>query len=236
VAATTLTPVRALRQPRRLDGRALAGLFLTVVSIFGAMLFWSTSSRTRPVVIATGELPAGAQLAEHDLAVAQVAVDDSVYRAAVPGADRLRLVGRQLSEPAHAGQVLVRPQVATRPPLAPDQMAVTIPVSADVAPGLRVRPGALVDVFVTYAKGTPGAQAQLVVERASVYDVAYDDRRVLANPNAAASGGPGDDAGRVPAGVPVAVTLAVTRAEAERLAGARWGGSLDIAVLPAPGP
>jgi Flp pilus assembly protein CpaB len=233
VAATTLTPARALRQPRRLDGRAVAGLFLTAISTFGALLFWSSASDTRAVLVATRARPAGAQLGPSDLAVARVRMEDALYRVAIPAEERAQVVGRQLADPVHAQQVLVRAQVSARPPLAPDQVAFTIPVSADTAAGLRVRPGDPVQVLATLRKGTADAQTDTVLERAVVYEVAYDDRRGPAS--VPAPGAEGDGIWRGGAAVPVAITLAVSRAEVNRLATARWNGNLDVVILPPEG-
>jgi Flp pilus assembly protein CpaB len=233
VATTTLTPARALRQPRHLDGRALLGLFFTVISIFGALLFWSAASETRAIVIATRDRPAGAQLTSDDLAIAHARVDDAVYRAAIPAAERAQLVGRQLAEPVHAQQVLVRAQVAGRAPLAAEQVAFTIPMNADTAAGIRLRQGDEVQVLVTLGKGTASTRTETVLERAAIYDVAYDERRGIGSPAAASGAGPGGEGvGRSWSGVPTTLTLAVTRAEAHRLANARWNGNLDVVQLP----
>jgi len=233
VAATTLTPARVLRPPRHVDGRALAGLFLTVVSVLGALVFWNATSDTRPVVIATRDRPAGAQLTAGDLAVARVRVDDAVYRAAVPATDRGQLIGRPLAEPVHAQQVLVRAQLGSRPALAADQLGAIIPVSPDTAPGLRVRPGDAVQVLVTLDKGKAESHTDVVLERAVVLDVGYDERRSGPGPVPAAVGSaPGDGLGRSGTGQPTTITLAVTQAEARRLATARWNGSLDVLSLP----
>lgn len=232
MAATTLSPARVLQQPRHFDGRAIVGLFLTVISVFGAMFFWSATSDTRSVLVATRDHPAGTQLTPSDLAVAQVRVDEAIYRAAVPATERDQWVGRPLAEPVHAQQMLVRAQFASRPPLAPDQVAMTIPLSTDVAPGLRMRPGDAVQVIATLNKGTSEPRTETAVQRAVVYDVAYEERRTMGNAEAAAGTGADLGARRGP-GMPIAITLAVTADEARDLADARWNGSLDIVLLPA---
>lgn len=232
MAATTLSPTRALRQPRRFDGRALVGLFLTAVSVFGALFLWSATSGTRGVLVATRDRPAGTLLADNDLAVARVRVDDDIYRAAIPESERKQLTGRPLAEPVHAQQVLVRAQFASRPPLAPDHVAMTIPLSADVAPGLRLRPGDAVQVIATLNKGTPNPRTETAVERAVVYDVAYEERRTTVSPELATGGTGADLGGRRGPGAPITITLAVTTNEAGKLASARWNGSLDVVILP----
>src|SRR5690348_10966855 len=128
MAATVLSPARALRQPRRLDLRAVFGLFLLLLATGGSIAFWSASSDTRAVLVAMLDLPAGATLTLADLAVARVRVDDAVYQAALPADAQSTVIGKQLAEPVHAQQLLVWPQLSTRPPIGPEQVALTIPV------------------------------------------------------------------------------------------------------------
>src|SRR5712692_1155189 len=71
MATAVLTPTRALRQARRLDLRAVFGLFLLLVATGGSIAFWSASSDTRAVLVATRDLPAGATLKLMDLAIAR---------------------------------------------------------------------------------------------------------------------------------------------------------------------
>ena len=125
MATTVLTPVRALRRPRHLDVRAVLGLLLLLVAIAGSVAFWSASSATQAVVVATRELPAGATLSDSDLAVARVRVDSSIYQQTVPASDLGSLAGKQVTEPMHVNQILVWPQVSSHLPLAPSQRQMT---------------------------------------------------------------------------------------------------------------
>src|SRR5689334_12472347 len=111
MVAATLSPARVLRRPRRTDPRAFIGLFLTVAALAGSISFWVSTSESRPVLVAVRDLPVGSTLRPNDLTVAYVRMDDNLYRATA-GADMLdALVGRQLSEPLHAQQILARAQV-----------------------------------------------------------------------------------------------------------------------------
>ena len=236
-ATAALSPTRALRRPRRLDARALTGIFLAVLSTVGALVYWSVASDTREVLVSARELPTGAVVGSSDLAIARVRVDDSLYSAALPATERAQVVGQQLAAPAFPQQVLVRAQLAARPPLAPDQLAITIPVSADTAVGGRLRPGDVVQVLVTLNPGKPESRTHIVLPRANVYDVGLDDRvAVIRTGSAGGSGGSG--AGERPGdqvrGAPATLTLAVTHEEARDLAWARWNGELDVALVPAP--
>lgn len=229
MAATTLSPTRALRQPRRLDLRAVFGIFLILVATGGSIAFWSASSDTRTVLVATRELPAGAMLTQGDLAIARVRVDDGIYSAAVPAAEQASVIGKQLAEPVHAQQILARAQISSRPALGPNQMALTVAVSSETAVGGRVRPGDAVQVLMTTNKGKPEAKTAVVLPRVAVYDVGHDQRSLVVNTSGAADS---DDRSSV-RGSLASLTLVVTQEQAVQLAQAKWSGELDVALLPA---
>ncbi len=224
MSSATLSPVRALRRPRRLDWRALFGLFLLLFATGGSITFWSSSSDTRAVLIATRDLPAGAELGIGDLAVARVRVDDAIYQAAVPAAELASLVGTQLAEPVHAQQLLVRAQFSTRPRLGANQLALTIAISPETSVGGRVRSGDAVEVLLTVDKGKPEARTTVVLPRAAVYDVGYDQRVTVVNT---------DPADHPAAQGPVKwLTLVVSQEQALQLTQAKGQGDLDVALLP----
>lgn len=226
MAVSALTPAQALRQPRRLDARAVVGLFLLLLAVGGSLAFWRSANDTRAVLVATRERPAGATLRPGDLAVAHLRLDESVYAAAVPAGDLESLVGRQLAEPLHAQQLVVPAQISARPRLGPEQVALTIPVAAQTAVGGKLRPGDQVRVIATRDRGRPESRTDVVLDRAVVYDTGREDRV------AALGGGLGEDAERARSGPLSSVTLVVTEEEAVRLAHARWNGDLDVALLP----
>ena len=226
MVAATLTPERAIRQPRRIDGRALVGLFLLFAAIAGAILFWQSVNDTRGVVIATRDLPAGATLSASDLAVARLRADDAVYAAAVPADGLSGLVGRQLAEPVHAQQLLVTAQIAAKPRLGPDQLVLTVPASPTTAAGGRVRPGDEVVVIASFDKGKATARTEVVIPRASVYDVGEDRPLTVVN-----TGG-SDAAARAGSGSIGWISLIVDRPQAVRLSDARVNAELSIGLLP----
>ena len=155
MVAATLSPARALRRPRRTDPRSLIGIFLTLAALAGSISFWVSNSESRPVLVATRDLPIGATVRAGDLSVAYVRMDDNLYRAAL-SADMLdSLVGRQLGEPMHAQQVLARAQVSDRLGLMPDQVAITIPaapMSGDVLPLLPPTDNTPIDTYAHLAQ------------------------------------------------------------------------------------
>jgi Flp pilus assembly protein CpaB len=227
MATTVLTPVRALRRPRHLDLRAVFGLLLLLVAIAGSVAFWSASSATQAVVVLTRELPAGATLSASDLAVAQVRVDGAIYQQTVPASDLGSLVGKQVTEPAHVDQILVWPQVSRHLPLAPSQMAFTIPVTADTAAGGRIRPGDVVEVLLTTGKGSSSPRSTVVLPRVTVYDVGYGGGITTINTTGSAVTGGSSREGSISW-----LTLIVTQSQALQLARAKWAGQLDVALRP----
>jgi len=224
MAVSALSPTRALHQPRRLDWRAFFGLFLLLLATGGSIAFWSASSDTRSVLVATRDLPEGAVLTAGDVATARVRVDDGMYQAAIPATDLTNVVGHPLAEPVHAQQMLVPAQLASRPALAPGQVAVTIAVHADTAVGGRLRPGDTVEVLATINQGKPEAQTTVVLPGATVYDVGRDQNLTVVNTGATDPSGTSG---------PIAwVTLVVNSDQAVQLTRAKWAGQLDVALLP----
>lgn len=223
MAAKALTPERVLRRPLRIDLRAVLSLLVTVAAIGGMLLYANSVAVTRPLLIVTRDLPAGAVLAATDLAVAQVRVDDEIYAAAIADDQLAQVIGSSLAEPAHAQQILIRAQVSGRPRLAPDQLALTIPVSAASAAGGQLREGDEVRVLLTRNTGKPDAETVVVLDRVRIYGVGYDERSIAINSAANARG----DAGPL-----ASITLIVTADQARALAGAKHGGELDVALLP----
>ena len=228
MAARALTPSRALHRPRHVDLRAVLGLFILLVATVGAVVAWSGATNSRAVLSSTRDLPAGTTLTSADLSVVRLHADAAVDAVALPAGSEDQLIGRTLAGPAYANQVLVRAQISSSPALAPGQVALSIPVSADSAVGGRLQAGDNVRVFVTTAKGTPAAKTTVVVEQATVLDVGYDPQVSTVG----AAGSASDGAGSTPPSAVRSLTLRVTLQQAQALAFARWNGALDVALLP----
>ena len=227
MAVAALSPTRALREPRRLDVRAVVGLLLMLLTVVGAVAFWSAASDTRDVLLATRDLPAGATLGPGDLTVGHVRVDDATYGAAI-SADQLQaIVGKPLGEPVHAHQLLVRQQLSSRPALQPGQLALTVPVSPATAAGGRIRTGDLVQVLVTTSKGKPESKTSVVLPSVTVYDIGFDQRSTIVNTSASSGSDSSNSQGSLST-----ITLVVTPEQALQLSQARWNGDLDAALLP----
>lgn len=222
--ASLSTTAGAIRRPRRADPRAIVGVFLTLAALGGSVAFWVSATDSRAVLVAAHDLPAGTTLRRTDFTIANVKVDDMLYSAAVPAEMLDGLVGRRLSEPMHAEQLLVRAQVADQSGLASDQVAITIPARPDSAVDGRLRAGDSVRVLLTVADKTRGqARTQEVLERAQVFEIGRDASL------SSSSLGEGSDVARGPI---ASVTLAVTADQAQKLAEARRSGELDILLLP----
>ena len=227
MATGTLAPGRAIRQPRRVNARAVLGVLVGLAAFVGATSFWVANSDARGVIVVTRELPAGRVIEAGDLTTSFVRVDDGVFVGALPASEAEGLVGKQLSEPAHAQQILSRGQLSRRPLLGPDQLAFSVAIAADSAAGGRIRAGDAVEVFLTTDKGRPEAKTSVVLESAVVYDVGYDANQLVA------SGGGAGETRTSGEGMLRSLTLAVSEAQAKALARAKWSGELDVALRPA---
>jgi Flp pilus assembly protein CpaB len=225
--SVALAPEGALRRPRRLDARRIAGVFVFCLSVLGGLLYWSSLTELRPFVVATRDLPAGATLGAADLTVARLHADDGLYAAAIPGAELDALVGRELAEPVHTQQLLVRAQLATGPRMGADEVALALPVDARAAVGGRLRPGDAVRVYVTRDRGRPESRTEVVLERALVLDVGRDEGQ------APVVAGGADGAGRAAGGPLAWLTVAVPAADGPRAAQALNDGAINVALLPA---
>ena len=196
VGSTALTPARAIHAPRRIDLRLVLGVFLAIAAMAGSVGFWTVTSESRAVIVATRDLPAGVAVRASDLAVARVRVDDSIYQAALPAESLDDVVGKQLAKPALAHQLLVRGQLARRAALEAGQLAMTVPIRPDTAVGGRIQVGDTVRVLLTTNKGKPDAKTTVVLSRVTVYDVGRDDRMTVVNTSSSSGNDRGTSQGQ----------------------------------------
>jgi Flp pilus assembly protein CpaB len=225
--ATTATR----RRPTRLavaawlDGRMLLGAALVAVSVAGGIIFWGASRETAPVLVAAADLPPGHVVQASDLTVAEVKLDARLSSLAMREAELNSVVGRTLGSGVHAGEMLVRPDLASGPTIGATEVGMTVPVNTDaVYSGLRQ--GDVVAVLATRDKDKPTSQTVTQVERAVVYELAREPGRLSVG---RASDGEQEERGLTN------VTLIVPRAEAERLAHAVVNWELTLALLPPQG-
>ena len=234
-ATQSLTPARAMRRHRlRADPRILLGILLIVLATAGGLAWAGSVNQGRGVIVATRDLPVGAIIGPGDLAVTSARLDDRVYAAAIPAADVAALIGRPVAEPIYANQQLVRGQIGAGPLLAGDQGAMTVAIKAEAAAGGRLKPGDQIQVIVTLDRGKPTARSEIVIDRATVYAVGRDERtRFVGGAGAAGEAGAGaSDSG----GALASVTLIATTDQRLALAQAKWGGEIDLVLLPPAAP
>ncbi len=227
MATLSLSPSRALHRPRHLDRRVLAGLFIVAATLSGSLAAWNGATAGHGVLEVTRALPAGAILAPTDLIAVSVRVDDDVLAGLVPAAGRAATVGRAVSEAIPAHSLLTRAGLAIQPPLGPDEMELTIPVTPQTALDGQIRVGDTVAVLWTQGKGTPQSKTNVLIDRAIVRGVGYDPGTASIN-----AGGADATAGH---GSVNAVTLVLTSAQAVAVAQAKWNGDLDVARVAANG-
>lgn len=207
------------------DGRLLFGVVLVAVSTIGGLVFWNATRETVPVVVASTDLFPGHILQASDLNIAEVKVDGELAALSIPGEDLNAVIGQSLSVTVHAGEMLVRPDLASGSLIGPDEVGITVPVDAE-AVYAGMRPGDAVTVLATRDVNSANSQTITLLERVDVYEISREPGRLAVSR--------GSDAGTEERGV-ANVTLIVPRAEAERLAHAVVTWRITLAILP-PGP
>lgn len=227
--AGTLSPARALRRSRHVDSRVLVGVLLTLLAIGGAMVVFNAANDSRGVLVATRDMPAGTILTASDLAVAHVRVDDNLYQAAWPEQALNQLVGKQLAEPVHPQEMLVREQISTQPTVPATDSLMTIPVSNASAVAGHIHPNDTVTVLATFDKGKPDSKTTVVLQRARVYDVGFDQSAGAVNTSSSTDSQAGQH-GQI---TTVTLILDDSQQQEAQLAQAKWNGDLDVVLLPA---
>ncbi len=219
MTAEAFAPARAARRPRRwfLSGRALMGAFLFGATLLAGLVMFRPS-HTQAVLVVTRDLAAGDVLGRDDVRVSDVRLEGSTYQAVMPAGELGRVVGKPVAQPAHEGELLSRAAVSGGRGLEPGQVAVALVPDTDKGRVAGVRPGGLVQVFVTYAPSdNTSARTEVVLRSARVYDVGYPEGAEEADPQAEW------------------LSLAVGEADAVRLVGALRSGEVDVALLPSGG-
>jgi Flp pilus assembly protein CpaB len=206
--------------PVRVDRRMLAGALLVAVSLAGGLLLWRSATHTTPILIAARDIPPGHVIQRDDFRIGEARLDGGLASLALTQADLEAAVGRTTSTTIHAGEMVVRPDLASGPVLGADEVAVTIPVAADtIYPGLR--PTDEVALLATSSAGRPESRTVTLLYRATVFAIGLE-RRVI---RSSTSDNPND-------GATVAnITLAVPRSEAEAIAHAVANATITVVLL-----
>ena len=204
----------------RTDVRLLVGLALVAVALVGGLSLWRQAQVTLPVVIAAREIAPGQLIERADLDLTQARLEGPLAALAFGEAELSTLVGSTAAGAIHAGELVVRPDLGTGPLIGPDQVAVTMPVQAD-AVYAQLRRGDDVAVMATSDEGKPQSLTQALLERATVFEVAFESSRVSLG-----GGGDSEQNGRL-----TNVTLLIPRSDAERVAHAVVNAQLTLLLL-----
>ncbi len=209
--------------PFPVDRRMLAGVLLVVVSLAGGLLLWRSATDTTPILVAARDIPPGHVIQRDDLRIGEARLDGGLASLALTEADLEATVGRTTSTTIHAGEMVVRPDLASGPVLGVDEVAVTIPVVADtIYPGLR--PTDEIALLATSNAGRPESATVTLLDRATVFAIGFERRLIRSS----TSDNPND-------GATVAnITIAVPRSEAEAIAHALTNATITVVLL-APG-
>lgn len=206
--------------PFRVDRRMLAGVLLVVVSLAGGLLLWRSATDATPILVAARDIPPGHVIQRDDLRIGEARLDGSLASIALSEADLEAAVGRTTSTTIHAGEMVVHPDLASGPVLGADEVALTIPVSADtIYPGLM--PTDQVALLATSNAGKLESKTVTLLDRATVFAIGLE-RRVI---RSSTSNDPND-------GATVAnITLAVPRSQAEAVAHAVANATITVVLL-----
>ncbi|MGH9014017.1 MAG: SAF domain-containing protein [Acidimicrobiia bacterium] len=163
-----LVPVRRRRQ------RGLAVLAV-LAAVAAALIFavWARGLGGRTDVLAAARtVDAGEVIADADLRVVRVAVDDDV--ATIPAEDRAEVVGKVAAITLFGGGLIQRDQVSSSVPLGRGEAIVGVLVKPGQGPLASLRVGTTVQVVETPpgSQAAPGTPPAVLAEEATVFAVA----------------------------------------------------------------
>ena len=201
---------RAMARTRRIDLRVVVGLLLFIVGILATSGLVRQAKERTPVLVATRPLDAGETLGPEDLRVAELGLGAGV--ATVSANELDTVIGRVLTAPLEAGQVLAPGAAASGPSLTAGQVALSVAVAPAHAAGGNLRAGDRVMLLGTTEPDRPTARTTVLLSEVVVIAVGQED-------------GPGADPN-------LTVTLAVSTDDASAVVQAANSGVLDLVLLP----
>jgi len=214
-AGTSERRLQRMAWPRP-DVRLLLGIALVVVAIVGGLAFWSETRITTPVVVAARPLTPGDTIGPADLVLVEARLEGPLAGLALGPEQRAGLAGQSVTAPIPAGGLVMPTAIGSGPRIGPDEVGVTIPVPTDtVFPGLRR--GNHVTLLGTSDPGRPSSLTSVLLEQATVFDVATEQRVSL---------GAGEAAG----GRITNVTVVVPRDVAMDVAHALTNGTVTLVL------
>lgn len=189
------------------DARIAVGLALVAVSVFGGLRLSGASTPSTSVLTVRSSIASGHRLAEGDLGVAEVHVDDRVLRTLLPANLRRQVIGRITQHGLRAGGLLDASSLTRRRGASRE---VTVPVTPEHALGGVLEAGDRVDLLATFDTSSDAARTITVTGGAEVVSVVRGDQ---------VFGG---------AGALSAVTLAVPADDAMFVVYAMRSGQIDL--------
>ena len=217
MALSALAAPRAVRRPREIDWRLIAGAVTALIGVVGVLVVVTTLvPEERTVVVAAHELAAGSTIGPTDLAATRVRLPEGLAAQTLPESELGTLVGRQVREPIHSQELVTRTRLsAPHATLGPGQVEVRLPPKPDAAVPDDLQPGDPVTILGTIAQGKAGSGTRVLVQRAPVVAV----RRDPAAGSTATGSRPLS-----------ALAVIVSQPEAQALADARANGELTVVL------
>ncbi|MEM8836433.1 MAG: Flp pilus assembly protein CpaB [Planctomycetota bacterium] len=141
----------------------LLAFFLIQAGTGSAAAEQSVSSRTKTVLFANADLPAGALLSEGDVIEEEVPLDLPIARRAIQPADKPSIIGKRLSQPVTNGSPLLYSYLAEVRDLdfSTNMRAMTIRVDETSTHAGLLMPEDMVDVIVSRPAPPPPPQANV---------------------------------------------------------------------------
>ena len=197
---------RRIERPRWVNVRTVFGLALFSGSVIAGQQLVSAPAPSTLVWVAANEIAPGSTLSASDLTTVEADLPPEAMEQYALASTPVE--GAYVARGIPAGQLVPLGSLSSEAPSASRQM--TVPVQAEHAVGGDLRSGDLIDILVTLDAGRPSARTSVLVSEAEVLGVVQ------------AAGSFGSE------GSPIGVTIAVSSADAPRLALALRTGEIDI--------
>lgn len=204
---------RRVARPPWANVRTVLGLVLFAAALLIGRSILEGAKTTVEVWAAAEDLRGDAPLAAADLVRAEVKLPEDVAAAYAPATEDV--TGAILVRPLVAGELVPNAWLSSGP-AAEAGRSMTIPVTPEHAVGGRLRAGDRVDVFATFDPGDVRARTSLLVRGVEVLDVVETGGLVVGEESV------------------VGLTVAVTPAEAARLAFAIRTAEVDVVLVSGP--
>jgi Flp pilus assembly protein CpaB len=204
---------RVAVQSRRIDLRVVVGLLLFIIGVLATSSLIRQAKQRTPVLVVAHSLQPGDTLTPNDLRVAELGLASGV--ATVPANNLNSVLGRVLTSPVEAGQVLSPGAISDGSSLAAGQVALSVPVAPAHAAGGSLRSGEHVMLLGTEDPDRPTAHTRVLLSSVEVIAVVTAE-------------GPGIEPN-------LTVTLAVGTHDAPSVVQAANSGVLDLVLLPPQG-